>query len=343
MPLYPLIFQPRFVEKMWGGDKLQTLLGKKLQTDKPVGESWELYDFPPGVVDGSENWVSSVITNGPYAGETLHWIMQQFERDLLGDAKPVGPHRQFPLLIKFLDAREDLSVQVHPDQAYADAHPGAHLKTEAWYVMQHDAGARLFKGLQPNSTKEKFRQAIEQGTVEQHLVTLPARTGDCHYLPSGTIHALGKGMLVAEVQTPSDTTFRVYDFNRIDPSTGKTRTLHVEQAMESIDFSKSQAAPPVAREESDDGQSSLVKLVESPFFVMKRRSTRANSSPAIPENGLRILIVLDGEAVLANATLREHFRIKRGDTVVLPASYQKPRAKVLTDCTWLEVSVPTMR
>src|SRR5258708_39846463 len=116
MLLYPLKFHPRLVEKMWGGRKLQTVLGKALPPGKPIGESWELYDFPPGVVEGSSDWVSSVIASGPHAGQTLHWAMGEFGSDLLGSAKPVGAHGQFPLLIKFLDAREDLSVQVHPDQ-----------------------------------------------------------------------------------------------------------------------------------------------------------------------------------------------------------------------------------
>jgi mannose-6-phosphate isomerase len=322
---------------MWGGRKLQTLLGKNLPANKPIGESWELYDFPPGVVEGSKDWVSSVIANGPYAGKTLHWLMNEFAQDLLGDAKPVGPDRQFPLLIKFLDAREDLSVQVHPDQAYADTHPGAHLKTEAWYVMQHDAGARLFKGLKPRTAKEEFRRAIQRGTVEQRLGTLPARIGDCHYLPSGTIHALGAGMLVAEVQTPSDTTFRVYDFNRIDPATGKPRALHVEQAMESIDFSDRANMMADQRTPTD---SAIVQLVESPFFVMKRRTLRAGSHHQIVSTGPLILIVLDGEALLKDATTKEDVRIQRGQTVLLAASLRITTAEILTDCQWLEVTIP---
>src|SRR4051794_30687669 len=129
MSLYPLKFKPRLVEKIWGGRKIESVLGKKLPSDKPIGESWEIYDFPPGVVDSSTTWVSAEIANGPLAGKTLHELVEEFEEDLLGEIKPVGPHKQFPLLIKFLDAREDLSVQVHPDHDYAKTHPGAHLKT----------------------------------------------------------------------------------------------------------------------------------------------------------------------------------------------------------------------
>src|ERR1019366_4568105 len=214
MSLYPLKFKPRFVEKMWGGRKIQTVLGKALPTQKPVGESWELYDFPPGVVEGSSEWVSAEIANGPLAGRTLHWVVGEFGRDLTGDVPLVGQGGQggagqFPILIKFLDAREDLSVQVHPDQDYANTHPGAHLKSEAWYILQNDENARLLKGLTRGTSREIFEQAIGQGNVEKHIQSIPVNPGQCFYLPSGTIHALGAGILAAEVQTPSDTTFRV--------------------------------------------------------------------------------------------------------------------------------------
>src|SRR5271170_3402311 len=141
--MYPLKFKPRLLEKMWGGRKLQTLLGKTLPSDGPFGESWEVYDFPPGVVDGSTDWLSAETANGPLAGKTLHQLVIEHERELLGDVKLVEPHGQFPILIKFLDAKEDLSIQVHPDQKYAAAHPDAFLKSESWYIVQSDPAARL--------------------------------------------------------------------------------------------------------------------------------------------------------------------------------------------------------
>src|SRR5688572_10095720 len=199
-PLYPLKFRPRFFEKMWGGRKMQTLLGKDLPPGKPVGESWELFDFPPGVVEGTgDRRLSSEVANGPLAGRTLHELMSSHGPELLGDVKPFGPHGQFPVLIKFLDAKDDLSVQVHPDEAYAAAHPDAHLKTEAWYVVQHDAGSKLYKGLCPGTTREVFERAIRQGTVEQCIETIEAKPGNCVFVPSGTVHALGAGILAWEV------------------------------------------------------------------------------------------------------------------------------------------------
>src|SRR3954452_22035839 len=160
--LYPLTFKPRFVEKIWGGRKLETVLGKSLPASKPIGESWELYDFPPGVVEGSKEWVSAEVAAGPLKGRTLHSLVEEFGRALHGDVPLVGGHGQFPILIKFLDAREDLSVQVHPPKAYAETHPGAHLKSEAWYIFQHDPGARILKGLRSGVTAEQFKQAIDQ-------------------------------------------------------------------------------------------------------------------------------------------------------------------------------------
>src|SRR5690349_21561647 len=144
--LYPLKFNPRFVEKIWGGRKIETILEKKLPPGQMIGESWELYDFPPGVVEGTSGWVSAEVANGPLAGKTLHQLVEQFGKDLYGDVSLVGELGQFPILIKFLDAREDLSIQVHPDDAYCRDNADAHLKSEAWYVVQADGGSRILKG-----------------------------------------------------------------------------------------------------------------------------------------------------------------------------------------------------
>src|SRR5262245_33820829 len=141
--LYPLKFKPRFLEKIWGGRKLETVLNKAIPAGKAIGESWELYDFPPGVIDASGLWVSSEIANGPLAGRTLHSIIEEFGRAVYGDVALTPPFGQFPLLIKFLDAADHLSVQVHPDEAYVMGNADVHLKSEAWYVVQSDPGAKL--------------------------------------------------------------------------------------------------------------------------------------------------------------------------------------------------------
>ncbi len=346
MSLYPLKFVPRLLEKMWGGRKIETVLNKPLPSGKLIGESWELFDFPPGVVEGSTDWVSSPIANGPLAGRTLHQVVGEFGTDLHGDVPLVGEGAsagQFPVLIKFLDAREDLSVQVHPDDAYCRCNPGAHLKTEAWYVMENDPGARLLKGLRPGVTREQFQASIEKGTVEELINAIPVKPGQCFYLPSGTVHALGAGILAAEVQTPSDTTYRVFDFNRVEAATGKPRKLHVEQAMQCIDFSHAADAQP-PRSHVGGMFTTVSRLVSSPYFTLEKvRFTEGVEEP-VPYDEPVVWIMLEGAAeirVQGVAGLNEPTRFTRGETILLPAAMKDPVIKTLSDCVWLEVTFPT--
>jgi mannose-6-phosphate isomerase len=339
--LYPLKFRPRFFEKMWGGRKMQSLLGKPLPADKPVGESWELYDFPPGVVEGTQGWLSSEIVNGPLAGKTLHDLMASPEHaaDLLGDVRPTGAHGQFPVLIKFLDAKDDLSVQVHPDEKYAAAHPDAHLKTEAWYVIQSDAGSKLYKGLCDGMTRDAFERAIKNGAVEQCIETLQPKPGDCVFMPSGTVHALGAGILAWEVQTPSDTTFRVFDFNRTDASTGKPRKLHVEQALECIDFS-GKPEPKQPRSTITGSYTTVSRLVTSNYFKLDKVRMRGGVDKPLPYDQPVVWTMLEGEAHVRCASLPEPVAVVKGDTLLLPARMKAPAVKTMSESVWLEVSFP---
>lgn len=341
MDLYPLVFTPRYVEKIWGGRKLQTVLGKDIPPAVNVGESWELYDFPPGVVDKSGGWVSAVVRDGPLAGRSLHSLLKEYGKQIHGDV-PLLPTAdgtgQFPVLIKFLDAREDLSVQVHPDEAYAKAHPGAYLKTEAWYVFQNDPGARILKGLNAGVTKAQFEQGIADGTVESLIGNIPVKEGHCHFLRSGTVHALGAGILAAEVQTPSDTTYRVYDFNRVDASTGKLRDLHIEQALACIDFS-GKPEQPQPRSHVGSMFTTVSKLVSCEYFNIEKVRFTQGVEEAVPYDQPVVWMMLQGEAQIRvkggqTATLR------RGDTVLLPAKMREPIIKTITDCAWLEVTFP---
>jgi mannose-6-phosphate isomerase len=340
MSLYPLKFKPRFVEKMWGGRKIETVLGKPLPAGKSIGESWELYDFPPGVVDESPDWLSSEIANGPLAGRTLHWLMGEFGRDLLGNVQACGPHNQFPILIKFLDAREDLSVQVHPDCNYVERHPDACLKNEAWYVIQSDPGARILRGVRRGTSRDDFWRAIKMNAVEQQLNTVRVKAGASYYLPSGTVHALGAGTLVAEVQTPSDTTFRVYDFNRVDPSTGRPRLLHLEQALECINFGQV-PEPPQQRSHVAGLFTTVSRLVTADQFKLEKvRMTEGVEEP-VPYDQPVVWVVLEGRAAVRVKGVKEPTSFGPGDTVLLPASMKEPVIKTLKDCVWLEVTFPT--
>lgn len=337
--LYPMIFEPRYVEKIWGGSKLATLLNKPIPQGKPIGESWELFDFPPGVVEGSSDWVSATLTNGPLAGKTLHELVLQFGQDLHGDVKLVGANKQFPILIKFLDAREELSVQVHPPQSYADTHPGAHLKNEAWYVMQHDAGARILKGLVPGTTREQFAQSIKNGTCESLIKSIPVKNDDCYYLPSGTVHALGAGCFVAEVQTPSDTTYRVFDFNRVDASTGKPRGLHIDQALDCIDFTGAEPKQPAKKHEAGFF-TTVTRLVQAPQFNIEKVRMNEGVEQAIPYDQPVVWILLSGEVAIRVKNMDAPVKASRGTTLLLPARMESPVVTVLRDAQWLEVTFP---
>lgn len=333
-PLYPLKFRPRFVPKMWGGCRLEQVLGKPIPPLEPIGESWELYDFPPGVIEGSDGWTSAEVANGPLAGVTVHELVTGDAPRLLGRVKavetPDGP--QFPILIKFLDAEQDLSVQVHPDAEYAAAHDGAHVKNEAWFVLAHEPGARLLKGLRPGATRERFEQAIEEGTVEDLLTSLPARDGDVHYLPSGTVHALGAGMLVAEVQTPSDTTYRVYDFKRIDPKTGQQRELHVDQAMECIDFASAGTDPHPSVH--GDGL-----VVQAPQFAVEQRSADAGVARAPAAGVPTVVVIVDGAGEITGEGFAP-VPFGKGETLLLPADLARVHIETAQKTRWLETTFP---
>lgn len=226
---YPLTFEPLLLPKVWGGGRLKAM-GKPVAPGKAIGESWEVADLGSTSASGAGGGaMRSVIASGALNGRTLHDAVEEWGTALLGEALPT-PEGNFPLLIKFLDANENLSVQVHPSPSYAAAHPGCHLKTECWYIIDAQPGALIYKGLRAGVTRERFAEASRAGRAAELLESFPAIPGECHNLPSGTVHALGAGVLVAEVQTPSDTTFRVDDWGR----TG--RELHTEQALECISF-----------------------------------------------------------------------------------------------------------
>jgi mannose-6-phosphate isomerase len=235
MEPYPLLFEPILKPKVWGGRALEKL-GKKLPPGEMIGESWEVADLPESVTDGR-----SVIANGELAGMSLHDAIQRHRAMILGEFQAQRAAREaasgdlqddlFPLLIKYLDARENLSVQVHPTPEYVQAHPETHLKSEAWLIVDAEPGSVIYKGIRKDVSSREFAQHIKDGTVVDDLIKVPVRRGDFHYLPSGTCHALGAGVVVAEIQTPSDTTFRVYDWGR-----DASRELHIEQALECIHF-----------------------------------------------------------------------------------------------------------
>jgi mannose-6-phosphate isomerase len=221
--LYPLTFQPIFQERIWGGRNLETLYGKALPPGKVIGESWEISDRADA---------NSVVANGPLAGRTLDSLMETDRAAMLGRSRAADG--RFPLLIKLLDAQDNLSLQVHPPQHLA-AELGGCAKTEMWYVSAAEPGALLYAGLRRGVTRDEFSDKTRKGTVAECFHQLPVGEGDSLFLPSGRVHALGKGLVIFEIQQNSDTTYRVFDWNRVDAS-GKSRQLHVEESLKCIDF-----------------------------------------------------------------------------------------------------------
>lgn len=219
--------RPRYVEKLWAGDRLARLPAKQRPGHAPpvsvrIGESWEVADLPEG---------SSTVDGGPLDGQSLTAVVTRFGRDVVGEVAPAADGAlRFPLLVKLIDAGDDLSVQVHPDAAWSRAHPGDVAKDEAWLVVDAAAGARILHGTREGVDARAFREALAAGTADQALRAVPVSAGDVVRIEPGTLHAIGRGCLMLEVQEPSDTTFRVWDYGRRDAD-GRPRVLHVEEAL----------------------------------------------------------------------------------------------------------------
>ena len=225
--LYPLKFKPIYKERIWGGRKIETVFGKKLPETEKIGESWELSG-----VDGD----ISVVANGKLKGNNLQELIEIYMGDLVGDRVFEKYGEEFPLLIKLIDADDNLSIQVHPDDKLAAERHHSFGKTEMWYVVGHEPDARLYLGFNQPVDKEKYLEYLEAGKLAELLNAYKVEDGDSYFIPAGTIHAIGKGLLIAEIQQTSDITYRVFDWNRVDPKTGKGRELHTALALDAIEY-----------------------------------------------------------------------------------------------------------
>lgn len=309
---YPLLLRPILMPKVWGGRRLERF-GKALPPGQAIGESWELADLEATSASGGGGGAAvSIIANGPLEGRSLHDVLRAWGPRLTGDAA-LTPGGRFPLLVKFLDARENLSVQVHPSPAYAAAHPGAHLKTESWYILDAEPGSVIYKGVKKGVTRDSFARRIAGGTVVDDLVAVPAVPGECHTLPSGTCHALGAGVLVAEVQTPSDTTFRVFDWGR----TG--RELHVEQSLECIEFGPAPAAA------SLDPTTAGGVLVSNEFFRLGvyRPAGRECVGIEVWGGSWACVMALGGRLTIEGPS-HAPVEVRAGSTALVPAAIAGP-------------------
>jgi len=324
--MYPLRFEPIYQYRLWGGRRLANLLAAPLPGDGPIGEAWILSDRPDH---------PSQVANGPLKGRTIGQLMEQCQEQLMG--KLAGRFPRFPLLLKFLDAQEMLSVQVHPSDAHKDLlPPGETGKTEAWVVLEAGTGSRIYAGLKPGATADTLRRALTNGTVAEHIACFTPKSGDGVFIPAGTVHTLGGGVVVFEVQQNSDVTFRLYDWDHVDAKTGKPRALQVDQALASIDFGSCagglvapvvEAATPAKRERLFDcEQFRLWRLRgQLPFTV---------GAAGVP----RVIVSIEGSGQVEQGGVAHE--AGRGDVLLLPA--------VLGECTFrprgavnvLEIEIP---
>ncbi|MHC4758901.1 MAG: type I phosphomannose isomerase catalytic subunit [Planctomycetota bacterium] len=297
--MYPLKFEPIFKHRLWGGQKLREFFGKELDPDDTIGESWELADLPED---------KSTIVNGELMGMTLPQVVEKYPKEITGDENLTLP---FPLLIKLLDAQDILSVQVHPDPETCKRTGKGDSKTECWYIIDAEPDAFIYKGLKEGTTKEQFSQAIEEGRCEDLLEKVPVKTGECHFLPAGTCHSIGAGLLIAEIQTPSDTTYRVYDFNRVEKD-GNPRQLHIEDALESIHFDPS----------SDDlSVRTIDRLVDSDYFKVDKGHQAKGCELFLAPGQIKVLIFLTGCGKIIEPDISE-VDFKAGDLALIPAEYK---------------------
>jgi mannose-6-phosphate isomerase len=325
IPLYPLRFQPVFRYRPWGGRRLATLLSAALPGDGPIGEAWILSDRDDH---------SSVIANGSLKGNTLDQIARQWPERLFGH-RAAHFHR-FPLLLKFLDVREALSVQVHPSDRQTQYLPaGESGKTEAWVVLSVGAESRVYAGLTPNTTPELLRQSLGKGAVTDHLASFIPTLGDGVFIPAGTVHSL-RDLMVFEVQENSDVTFRLYDWKHLDATTHQPRSLQIEQAMACIDFTQGAVAPVVPLVERVE-PALREKLFDCEHFRLWRLRSELPFSVGAPEKP-RVLVCIGGAGQVTHNGA--DFRFGIGDVMLLPAEVGVCSCKPQGSLNLLEIALP---
>jgi mannose-6-phosphate isomerase len=302
MKLYPLQFEPILKERIWGGTKLKTILNKPITSDI-TGESWEI-----STVEGDV----SVVSNGDLAGKSLNDLIQVAPEDILGTEVYRRFGKQFPLLFKYLDAREDLSIQVHPNDELAKKRHNSFGKTEMWYIMQADENARIIVGFKEKSNATEYVENLKSKTLLSILDDVIVKSGDVFFLETGTVHAIGAGLVVAEIQQTSDITYRLYDFDRVDAA-GNERELHVDLALDAINYNEVDTFKLYTK---NINQSNTI--VDCPYFTTNFLPLEGEKIVINSGNSFSVYMCIEGtfEIELENS----RFQYKKGDTVLIPAA-----------------------
>lgn len=309
MKLYPLQFNPILKDRIWGGTKLKSYLNKPI-TSEITGESWEISTVTHDV---------SIISNGNYAGKSLNELINEFPESVLGTEVYKKFGNQFPLLFKYLDAREDLSIQVHPNDELAQKRHHSFGKTEMWYVMQADFNAKLIVGFKEKSSSDEYKKSNEDGTFIELLDIKKVKKGDVFFLATGTVHAIGAGTVIAEIQQTSDITYRIYDFDRIDPQ-GNKRELHIDLALDAINYDTVEA-----QKEYSKIENSVNIMVDCPYFTTNFIPLNEEMNFTKNKESFTVYMCVEGsfELILQN----EKYNYSIGDTILIPAAMSEFKIK----------------
>ena len=320
--LYPLRFKPILKSKIWGGDKLKTKLNKHSEQSQ-LGESWEI----SGVKDDI-----SVVADGELKGYNLKQIVESYQDKLVGKKVYAQFSDEFPLLIKFIDAADTLSVQLHPDDALAKKRHNSFGKTEMWYIVDHDEDGFIIADLKEKLNEEQLRELVDKGELQQHLKAYPTEKGDTFFISPGLVHAIGKGVLLAEIQQTSDITYRLFDWNRKDDQ-GNERELHIEDSMEAVDLSLT-AQPKV----DYDKRAEQVELVDNRYFTTSRLNLNtAKEIDLSRRDSFTIFINVSGKVEFAYKG--QAYSLSMGETVLIPAIVDKLQLTPGSTATLLDVHI----
>lgn len=302
MKFYPIQFTPILKERIWGGTQLKSLLNKSVTDDK-TGESWEISSVPNDV---------SIVASGSYKGKSLNDLISEFPTQLLGSSVYSRFGNQFPLLFKFIDAREDLSIQLHPNDELAQKRHNSFGKTEMWYVMHADEGARMIVGFKEKSSSEEYLKHLHDKSLLSILDSKKVKEGDVFFLETGTIHAIGAGIVVAEIQQTSDITYRVYDFDRVDAN-GNQRELHIDLALDAINYDVVEVQRTYEKAENE-----INTVVECSYFTTNFIKVTDRVTIATNPETFKVLMVVSGNCELIMEG--ESYSYVKGDTLLIPAA-----------------------